>query len=89
MEELFKENYVEPPKEKLFLGPELLENVNELEDINVYNQVLDEHEVRVLRESLFQFFRQIDHEDLGMISHEECLEVTYSIIFIGIQTNGT
>ena len=75
MDELFAENIVDPPKEMVLLQADLLENENELYNLSVYNEEIYNREIQVLRETLYQFFRQIDTDDLGMISHNECLEV--------------
>lgn len=70
MDEIFFEPVPEKKKEELFLSEDVLENKGEL-----YNQSNEELEIRNLKELLFQIFREIDKDDLGVVSHDECIEI--------------
>ncbi|CAK61582.1 unnamed protein product (macronuclear) [Paramecium tetraurelia] len=71
MDEVLYEKQPEQEKENLVVQPELLEHDQEL--VNQFTITEEEkiREIKMLTELLYQCFRQIDKDDMGVISYEE------------------
>lgn len=75
MDEVLHEKRVEILKEAPMISPDLLEFESELVNQFTTPEEEKERELRMLNELLYHTYRQIDTEDLGFISYEECLKL--------------
>lgn len=60
--------------EEKYLSKDLLEHSDELNEAN--EDIANENEqIEVLKRTLFNIFRSVDEQDLGIVSFNECIEV--------------
>lgn len=63
-------NYKEEFKEVKLLSPELLETQDELELVEQF--VDEEKQILTMKKTIYDLFRSIDKDDLGVVSFSEC-----------------
>lgn len=74
LDKIFAEwNYKENKVEENVLAKELLDHEHELEGED--ELVNEDDQIEVLKKTLFQIFRSVDEEDLGVVSFTECVEI--------------
>ncbi|KAL4491859.1 hypothetical protein ABPG72_006114 [Tetrahymena utriculariae] len=74
LDKIFEDwNYKEEVVEQKKLSKDLLEQPDELDTNEEF--VNEDEQIEVLKRSLFQVFRSVDRDDLGVVSFNECIEV--------------